>query len=193
MSETQNIPLEIYTELTPNPATIKFVTNRVLLENKSVDFREKSEAEISPLAQALFELPYVSGVFIANNFVSITKADEQDWHALIPELRDFLKKYLPSAKAIIKAGANIETTQPSDGNTETEARIIELLNNYVRPAVENDGGAIQFKSYKAGVVTLVLQGSCSGCPSSMVTLKAGIEGLLQRMVPEVKEVVAEEE
>ncbi len=185
-------PIEIYTEMTPNPAGLKFVTNRMLLQNNSVDFREVREASKSPFATGLFTFPFVHGVFISNNFVTVTKDMQHEWHDIIPQIKHFIKDWLNEENEIVEEGALLNPTEAGEENTEVEAQIIELLNNYVRPAVENDGGAIQFKSYKDGVVNLVMQGACSGCPSSTITLKAGIEGLLKRMVPEVQEVVAEE-
>ena len=192
METATKTPIEIYTEMTPNPASLKFVTNKMLLAENSVDYRDVKEAAQSPFASGLFEFPFVHGVFISNNFVTITKDTRHEWHDLIPQIKHFVKQWLLEEKDILEEGASINPTEAGDENTETEAKIIELLNSYVRPAVENDGGAIQFKSYKDGVVNLVMQGACSGCPSSMITLKAGIEGLLKRMVPEIKEVVAEE-
>lgn len=190
---TTALPVTVYTEMTPNPETMKFVTDRMLLPNVSVDFTEPSAAVNSPLAIELFGFPFVRGVFIMNNFVTLSKTADTDWHDVIPSMRVFLKNYLEASKPVFN-----ESFRPNNPNTTTshdESDIVknikEMLDNYVKPAVEMDGGAIQFKSYDNGKVTLLLQGSCSGCPSSMVTLKSGIEGLLKRMVPEVTEVVAE--
>jgi NFU1 iron-sulfur cluster scaffold homolog, mitochondrial len=191
--ETATVPVTVYTEMTPNPETMKFVTDRVLLPGNSVDFTEPSAAVQSPLAIELFGFPFVHGVFIMNNFVTLTKTADTEWSDVIPSMRVFIKNYIEQGKPLFNA-----TFKPSNPNAETthdESDIVknikEMLDNYVKPAVEMDGGAIQFKSYDDGKVTLLLQGSCSGCPSSMVTLKSGIEGLLKRMVPEVTEVVAE--
>jgi Fe-S cluster biogenesis protein NfuA len=146
------------------------------------------------LAKELFGFPFVKGVFIASNFVTLTKTPDTDWNDVIPSLREFLKEYLEEGKVVINEH---EIVAKQDNNivlsedTDIVARIKELLENYVKPAVEMDGGAISFKSFNDGVVSLVLQGSCSGCPSSMITLKSGIEGMMKRMIPEVKEVVAE--
>lgn len=185
--------LEIYTEYTPNPESLKFVANKMLLPNNSVDFRDAAAVKDAPLAEALFQqFSFVKGVFISNNFVTITKKDaEQEWIELVPEVKQFLKQYLSEEKPIVTAVAAAENSAAS-GN-ELEAKIINVLDTYVRPAVEMDGGNIRFKSYNEGVVTVMMQGSCSGCPSSTLTLKSGIEGLLKRMVPEVTEVVAEAE
>jgi len=136
-------------------------------------------------------------VFIASNFVTLTKTPETDWNDVIPTIRHFLKEYLEEGKPVINEDEIVVTK--NDGNViaaddnDVVKRIKELLENYVKPAVEMDGGAIQFRSYNDGVVNLMLQGSCSGCPSSMITLKAGIEGMMKRMIPEVTEVVAEAE
>lgn len=185
--------IEIYTEYTPNPESLKFVANKMLLPGNSVDFRDITTVKDAPLAEALFQqFSFVKGVFISNNFITITKKDaEQEWIELVPEVKQFLKQYLSENKPIATV-QTVTETNGIDGN-ELEAKIINVLNTYVRPAVEMDGGNIRFKSYNEGVVTVMMQGSCSGCPSSTLTLKSGIEGLLKRMVPEVKEVVAEAE
>ena len=184
--------VEIYTEYTPNPESLKFVLqNKMLLPNNSVDFRTKEEADTSPLVLALFDHDFVEGVFIANNFVTITKNPSYSWETIIPQVKTFLKDYIIQGKEVIKEGAELNAENGATGSDDIEQKIIDLLDKYVKPAVEMDGGAIQFRSFEDGVVTLTMQGACSGCPSSTVTLKSGIEGLLKRMVPEVKEVVAE--
>lgn len=193
---TQQSIIEIYTEYTPNPDSLKFVTNRMLLPQLNLDCRNVQEAEEVPLAKGLFEFPYVNGVFVANNFVTVSKKPGYDWDEIILEVKEFLKEYIKEGKPVVTPNykpAHQETAAAiANGKEgELEGRIRELLDTYVKPAVENDGGAIQFKSFNEGTVTLILQGSCSGCPSSTVTLKNGIEGLLKRMVPEVREVVAE--
>jgi Fe-S cluster biogenesis protein NfuA len=198
MIKTGNPIISIYTEMTPNPETMKFVANKLLYPGKSIDFPEASSAGPSPLASELFGFPFIKAVFIASNFVTLTKTPETEWNDVIPSVREFLKQYLEEAKAIVNEEeiAAMKTESNSDielNESDVVKRIKELLDNYVRPAVEMDGGAIQFRSYEDGVVNLMLQGSCSGCPSSMITLKAGIEGMMKRMIPEVKEVVAEAE
>lgn len=196
MLKTGNTIVSIYTEMTPNPETMKFVANKLLYPGKSIDFPDEASAAPSPLAKELFAFPFIRGVFIASNFVTLTKTPETQWDEVIPSVREFLKQYLEEGKAIInedqvpvKEDANTINADDSD----VVKRIKELLENYVKPAVEMDGGAIGFKGYHDGVVKLMMQGSCSGCPSSMITLKAGIEGMMKRMIPEVKEVVAEAE
>ncbi len=201
--ETTNKIVSIYTEATPNPATMKFVVNQMLLPQNSVDFPKPEAAkDISPLAEALFNaFDYVSGVFIMNNFVTITKAGEEpDWFEIAPKLREFIRNYVSEGKqvvntdalkAMVAANPDANPNEVSANDSEIVAKIKELLTKYVQPAVEMDGGAIVFRSFNNGVLTLGMQGSCSGCPSSTITLKAGIEGLLKRMVPAVESVEAE--
>ncbi len=198
MIKTGNPIISIYTEMTPNPETMKFVANKLLYPGKSIDFPDAESAKPSPLATELFGFPFIKAVFIASNFVTLTKTTETDWNDAIPSIRQFLKDYLEEGKAIINEEELAAVKQTSSNEVAADdddvvKRIKELLDNYVRPAVEMDGGAIQIKSYEAGTVSLAMQGSCSGCPSSMITLKAGIEGMMKRMIPEVKEVVAEAE
>lgn len=199
MIKTGNPVISIYTEMTPNPETMKFVANKLLYPGKSIDFQDETTASASPLAKELFSFPFIKSVFIASNFVTLTKtSDTEDWHDIIPTIKQFLKEYLEENKPVVneEEAAKIKqqaTNTVSADDNDVVKRVKELLENYVKPAVEMDGGAIQFKSYKDGVVSLMLQGSCSGCPSSMITLKAGIEEMMKRMIPEVKEVVAEAE
>ncbi len=199
MIKTGNPIISIYTEMTPNPETMKFVANKLLYPGKSIDFQDEGQAAPSPLAKELFSFPFIKSVFIASNFVTLTKTpDTEDWQDVIPSVKQFLKDYLENDGPIVNEDEVAKTKQDTGNiilsdDTDVVKRIKELLDNYVRPAVEMDGGAIQFKSYDEGTVNLMLQGSCSGCPSSMVTLKAGIEGMMKRMIPEVKEVVAEAE
>ena len=193
-------PVMLYTEQTPNPETLKFVTNKMLYRG-TADFKEEELAkEWSELAAALFAFPYVKGVYICNNFVTITKEFTYQWEDIMLSLKEFIKKYVADEKPIISDGfeeamKDIEKENSSREYTGDEAvlveKIKELIDTYVKPAVEMDGGNIEFKSFDKGVVTVILQGSCSGCPSSTVTLKSGIEGMLKRMVPEVTEVVSE--
>jgi Fe-S cluster biogenesis protein NfuA len=187
--------IEIYTEMTPNPESLKFITNRQILPNFQLDFRTAEVAAGSQLATVLFEIPFVHGVFIANNFVTITKKAEYEWFEITPELKEAVKNFLQSGKKPVD-----DTLLPKDilqeqkseaANDDPETKIKDLLEKYVKPAVQMDGGHIEFKSFEQGVVTLSLQGSCSSCPSSTLTLKSGIEGLLKRMVPEVEEVIAD--
>lgn len=198
MIKTGNITVSIYTEMTPNPETMKFVANKLLYPGKSIDFQDIEAAKPSPLALELFSFPFVKSVFIASNFVTLTKTAEADWEDIKPSMRQFLKDYLEDGKQVVNDD-EVPVSVSTEGNIvlsedgDVVKRIKELLENYVKPAVEMDGGAIQFKKFEEGVVTLMLQGSCSGCPSSMITLKSGIEGMMKRMIPEVTEVVAEAE
>ena len=194
MIKTGNPLISIYTEMTPNPETMKFVANKLLYAGKSIDFPDADSAKPSPLATELFGFPFIRAVFIASNFVTLTKTPETDWQDVIPSIRQFLKDYLEEGKAVINEEEVVSIKKESSNEVladddDVVKRIKELLENYVKPAVEMDGGAIQFRSYEDGVVNLMLQGSCSGCPSSMITLKAGIEGMMKRMIPEVKEVI----
>lgn len=198
MIKTGNPIISIYTEMTPNPETMKFVANKLLYPGKSIDFPDVESVKASPLATEFFGFPFIKAVFIASNFVTLTKTLETEWQDVIPSVRQFLKEYLEEGKAVINEEELATYKQESSNESSADdddvvKRIKELLDNYVRPAVEMDGGAIQFKSYNEGTVNLMMQGSCSGCPSSMITLKAGIEGMMKRMIPEVKEVVAEAE
>lgn len=194
--KTGNPVISIYTEMTPNPETMKFVANKLLYPGKSADFQDEESASASPLAMQLFAFPFVQAVFIASNFVTITKTDDtEDWYDVIPAIKQFLKEYLEEGREVINE-EKLSTRKQESSNIvlhdddDVVKRIKELLENYVKPAVEMDGGAIQFISYEDGVVNLEMQGACSGCPSSMITLKAGIEGMMKRMIPEVKEVIA---
>jgi Fe-S cluster biogenesis protein NfuA len=199
MIKTGNPVISIYTEMTPNPETMKFVANKLLYPGKSIDFPDVESAKPSPLAVELFGFPFIRAVFIASNFVTLTKTPDTEWTDVIPTIRQFLKEYLEDNSKPVINEDEVAAIKPESSNLvaadddDVVKRIKELLENYVKPAVEMDGGAIQFKSYEDGVVNLMLQGSCSGCPSSMITLKAGIEGMMKRMIPEVKEVVAEAE
>jgi Fe-S cluster biogenesis protein NfuA len=198
MEATAKSPVLLYTEQTPNPESLKFVTNKMLYRG-TADFREPQLAiEWSPLATALFDLPYVKGVYICNNFVTISKEFNYDWAEIMLKIKEFIKNYVENDGEIVKEGfaealAAIEAQAPQYHGDDAElvVRIKELIDTYVKPAVEMDGGNIEFKAFDKGTVYVVLQGSCSGCPSSTVTLKAGIEGMLTRMIPEVKEVVSE--
>lgn len=200
MIKTGNPIISIYTEMTPNPETMKFVANKLLYPGKSIDFPDETSATPSPLAKELFSFPFIKSVFIASNFVTLTKtSDTEDWQDVIPAIKQFMKDYLENGGVVINEDEVVIHKKQDASNTvqagddDVVVRIKELLENYVKPAVEMDGGAIQFKSYADGVVNLALQGSCSGCPSSMITLKAGIEGMMKRMIPEVQEVVADAE
>lgn len=194
---TTNIPVMIYTESTPNPNTLKFVTNKALLLNDAVEFQNVDETNEAPLAKALFGFDGVTNVFISNNFVTISKIDELLWTEIMIPIKDFLKKYIDDGNTILNENyvkpTKTATNAISDDDSDVDIRIKGALDKYVKPAVEMDGGNISFVKFEDGKLTLQLQGSCSGCPSSTITLKQGIENLLKRFVPEVQEVVAENE
>ncbi len=201
MSTATQSPIMLYTEQTPNPESLKFVTNKILYKG-TADFREEELAqEWSPLAKSLFEFSYVKGVYVCNNFVTVTKEFNYSWEDIMLKLKEFIKTYVSEGKTIVNDGFEeaMKAKEEESGvgyeytgdEVELVKKIKELIDTYVKPAVEMDGGNIEFKSFDKGVVTVILQGSCSGCPSSTVTLKSGIEGMLKRMVPEVTEVVSE--
>ena len=193
MNEIKNAVV-VYAESTPNPASMKFVANLFLLKSGSVEFLNKEHARTCPLAFQLFDFSGVASVFISSNFVTVTKKTDIEWFDITTILREFIKSFLESGEPVFtgdkgqKADPTIERTLTASA---VETKIVEALEEYVKPAVEQDGGAIHFKSFENGVVTLILKGSCSGCPSSVVTLKNGIENLLKQLIPEVHEVVAE--
>jgi NFU1 iron-sulfur cluster scaffold homolog, mitochondrial len=182
--------VHIYLESNPNPNSLKFVVNEMLIpDGMSFDFADPEKAVEAPLAQELFMYPFVDRVFYASNFVTVTKKQDVEWLEIQNIIRDHIKQFLESGKLIldIKSPASAEEQE----ETETTKKIKSILDEYIRPAVEQDGGAISFHSFQDGELKVVLQGSCSGCPSSTITLKAGIENLFKRMMPdEVKSVEA---
>ncbi len=185
--------INLYTEANPNPNSMKFVANVMLAEDSIThDFPTLESAENSPLAQELFTLPYVQRVFVMNNFVTITKPEQYEWHDIISQLKQQIKQYLEEDKPVFKTNLS-NSLIPHADEPEIDRKIKQILDEYVRPAVETDGGFIGFHSFEenTGIVKVLLQGSCSGCPSSTITLKMGIENLLKRMVPEVQTVIAE--
>lgn len=208
-------PINVYAELTPNPNSLKFVADVLLLENGSVEYHSPEETVNCPLARQLFGFSGVQKVFISSNFITVTKDAGIDWFDITNILREFIRGFLMSDEKLFlsspfsvdhrpvspEKSANEPSTeavpvpvelseQSAAPDPEAEKQIMAVLEEYVRPAVEGDGGAIDFRSFRNGVVSVVLKGSCSGCPSSTVTLKSGIENLLKQMVPGVKEVVA---
>lgn len=197
--QQQVVPVMIYTEATPNPLTLKFVVNRPLMPDDFVDLQSSEDAVGAPLAEMLFGMNGVTGVYISNNFVTITKSEEVLWHELMAPLKSSLKTYLEENKPVFNENFTKPERQAAntitESDTDVEIRIKGVLEKYVKPAVEMDGGSISFVEFdtETGKLTLQLQGSCSGCPSSTVTLKQGIDGLMKRFVPEVKDVVAEGE
>ena len=192
-------PIFVYTELSPNPNSMKFVLNFELVpDGLSFDYPSLEtaleEGKSSPLAADLFQFPHVKRVFIASNFITITKGDDIAWEEVLRDTKQFIKIYFEENHPVFEQKTIENNTLIVDArDSDTVQKIKAALDQYVRPAVESDGGAINFHSFDegSGVVKVLLQGSCSGCPSSTLTLKAGIENLLTRMVPDVKEVVAE--
>jgi Fe-S cluster biogenesis protein NfuA len=174
--------IHIYLESNPNPNSLKFVVNEMLVpEGISFDFPDADSTENAPLAKELFQYPFVDRVFYMSNFITVTKKGDVEWLEIQNTLKEHISKFLSSGKFIIEVSEpEISSTEEE---TETVKKIKTILEEYIRPAVEQDGGAITYHSFKEGVVKVKLQGSCSGCPSSMVTLKAGIENLFQRMMP----------
>ncbi len=181
--------IEIYTETTPNPETMKFVFNREIFPEQTADFPTIESTSYSPLAKNLFEFSFVNGVFIMNDFVTITRMPGVEWEEIAPIMKEFLKSYIAAGEPIVFERPE-ENTKDYGADNDIVAKIKEILETYIKPAVEVDGGQISFRDFENGVVTVELRGSCSGCPSSTVTLKRGIEGMLTKMVPSVKEVVA---
>jgi len=215
-------PIQVFAESTPNPSVIKLITNRALLPGYLLEMNRQNDQGLSPLGTRLLEFDELVSVMISGSFVSLTRQPHAEWSELIPVLRDFMSHYLQSELPIvdqvlwkthgpflaIDAQAITTVNEENHGldqasqdpvgegfhrNPQIESKIEEILRDYIQPAVEQDGGAILFKSFnpESGLVKVVLRGACNGCPSASLTLKAGIENLLRRMIPEVKEVVAD--
>lgn len=189
-NKTQKQPITVYGETTPNPAALKFVVSRMLTKN-SIEFKNIDETAASPLAKELFKFPYVKEVFIDENYISVTKYEINDWQEITLELRTFIKQYIENGgtvldESLIVANAEQEKTktQEFDKLDVTSQQIINILEEYVKPAVQADGGNIAFESYDEETKTakVILQGACSGCPSSTFTLKSGIENMLKSML-----------
>ena len=189
MSNTLPKNVHIYLESNPNPNSLKFVVNQMLVpDGLSFDFPDPQSTDISPLAKELFQFEFVDRVFFASNFITVTKKADVEWFEVQNILKDFIRTYLDKGKFVIELPGVIPVQEEE---TETIKKIKTILDEYIRPAVEQDGGAITYHSFQDGIVKVKLQGSCSGCPSSTVTLKAGIENLFTRMMPgEVKAVEA---
>ncbi|WP_226390108.1 NifU family protein [Penaeicola halotolerans] len=190
MLQATKRPVNIYMEANPNPNSMKFVLNFMLLgDGISYDFPDAKSADNSLIAEQLFNFAAVERVFIAANFITVTKKADIEWIDIQDFIKETIKKYFESEQPVVKVAPTSDPLfDPND--SETVKVIKGILDEYIRPAVEQDGGAITFYSFQDGVVKVMLQGSCSGCPSSTVTLKAGIENLLKRMVPEVTSVEA---
>lgn len=179
----------IQTETTPNPATLKFLPGRTVLSEGTLDIRSRDEAAQSPLAERLFEVPGINGVFFGSDFVTVTKS-EGEWQHLKPAILGALMEHFMSDAPLLRAGATAAADDEffDAADTEMVETIKELIETRVRPAVANDGGDITFRGFKDGIVYLSMKGACSGCPSSTATLRHGIQNLLRHFVPEVNEV-----
>ncbi|NLP57344.1 NifU family protein [Lutibacter sp. B1] len=190
------IPVEIYAEVTPNPSVLKFVSNKKLVDT-DFEFKNIDEAKISPLATELFNFPFVKEIFISENYVSVTKFDIVEWEDVMVEVRSFIKQFIADGKTIATsiqqtAKKTVETTTEKELD-DVSKQIVDILDEYIRPAVAADGGNILFQSYDidSKTVNVILQGACSGCPSSTITLKNGIENMLKQLIPgKIEEVVA---
>lgn len=193
----RKVPVEVYAEVTPNPAVLKFVANKKIVE-RDFEFKNIEEAINSPLATELYNFPFVKEVFISENYVSITKFDVVEWEDVMVDIRSFIKEFIADGKTIISEAAEQEKNPVEAVNIETDLddvskQIIGILDEYIRPAVAADGGNILFQSYEENtkIVNVVLQGACSGCPSSTITLKNGIENMLKQMIPgKIEQVIA---
>ena len=187
IKKKKNNPISIYTESTPNPAVLKFVSNKLIVEN-NIEFNNIEEAQSMDFAKKLFEFSYIKNIFLSKNFVSVTKYDVKSWDEIVLELRNFIKNYLENNE--INQVINTKKS-PSIDLDETSEKIISILDEYIKPAVSSDGGNILFDSYdpKKKLVKVVLQGACSGCPSSTITLKNGIENMLKEMLQDEVETV----
>ncbi len=189
-NKTQKQPITVYGETTPNPAALKFVVSRMLTKTP-VEFKNIDEAKASPLAQELFKFPYVKEVFMDENYVSVTKYAVSDWQEITLELRTFIKQYIENGGTVLDESLIVAHKELENSKTEnfdnldvTSQQIINILEEYVKPAVQADGGNIAFESYDEATKTakVILQGACSGCPSSTFTLKSGIENMLKSML-----------
>ncbi|MGB2085996.1 MAG: NifU N-terminal domain-containing protein [Flavobacteriaceae bacterium] len=187
-AEIKKIPATVYAESTPNPNVMKFVANKMLVDN-IFEFKCLEDASNAPLAQALFQFPFVNEVFIDANYISINKKDTVSWDEVVMEVREFIRTYIEAGKTIVSS--NQSTTNSTsvvidlDALDETSREIVKIIDDYIKPAVASDGGNILFEAYNPEdkSVQVILQGACSGCPSSTFTLKNGIENMLKEMLP----------
>jgi len=195
---SKKIPVEVYAEVTPNPSVLKFVANKKLVD-ADVEYKNIEEAKNSPLATELFNFPFTKEVFISENYVSVTKFDVVEWAEITVEIRSFIQQFISNGKTIVTAYAEKKAEESTSNNVnidnldDVSLQIIGILDEYIRPAVAADGGNILFQSYNAPTktVNVILQGACSGCPSSTITLKNGIENMLKQLIPgKIEEVVA---
>ncbi|MGB0870425.1 MAG: NifU family protein [Flavobacteriales bacterium] len=191
---TKRIPISIYAEITPNPSVMKFVSNIELNPNDSLEFKNIEDAQVSPLCTKLFTLPFVKEVFLAKNFIAITKFNIVEWDTVAMEVRVMIQEYIADGGIVLKENItpddlpqnNIEPEETAIDKipeNEIEERIIAILNEYVKPSVAQDGGDIIFSDYEDGVLKVKLLGACNGCPSASVTLKQGVQNIFQQMMP----------
>ncbi|OYV41595.1 MAG: NifU family protein [Rhodospirillales bacterium 20-64-7] len=178
----------IETEGTPNPATLKFLPGREILGNRTADFADADAALLSPLAEALFGIEGVARVFLGGDFITVTKTSDAEWQALKPQILGLLMEHFLADRPILREHAELAAEDFDPADSEIAVQIKELLDTRIRPAVASDGGDIIFRGYRDGVVSLTMQGACSGCPSSTATLKHGIENMLRHYIPEVRSV-----
>lgn len=194
---TKKVPIEIYSEVTPNPSVLKFVANKKLVEF-DLEYKNIEEAKNSPLATELYNFPFVKEIFISENYVSITKFNTVEWSEITNEIRSFIKQFIANSKTIVDKSAQPKNNEQNQGIQledldDVSKQIVAILDEYIKPAVAADGGNILFDSYEpeSKVVNVILQGACSGCPSSTITLKNGIENMLKQLIPgQIEQVVA---
>lgn len=199
----EKILYNVYAEMTPNPDAIKFVSDQIICDTYA-EFTDKEHAQGHLLPSKLFAFPFVKSVLIAPQYISVIKIPDISWDDIVLEMREFISQHLNSGEPVLderllaiqanngnNEHSNQITIQSKTPENETEQKIVDVLNEYIRPAVESDGGAVEFLGFDNGKVLIALKGSCSGCPSSTITLKNGIEQLLRNMVPGVEEVIAE--
>jgi Fe-S cluster biogenesis protein NfuA len=181
----------IQTEATPNPATLKFLPGRDVMQSGTANFPDRESAARSPLAERLFQIDGLTGVFLGSDFIAVTKADDREWYLLKPAILGVIMEHFTAGRPVVLGGEpqNAQASG-SDEDDEVVAQIKELIDTRVRPAVAQDGGDIVFHGFENGVVLLHMQGACAGCPSSTATLKMGIENMLRHYIPEVVEVRA---
>lgn len=180
----------IQTEHTPNPATLKFLPGCPVMQSGTANFTSSGEAQVSPLAEGLFGVDGVSGIFLGSDFITVTKTDDKDWEVLKPQILGAIMEHFQSGKAVMSESAPQGGAEESEAGDAIGKQIKELIDTRVRPAVAQDGGDIVFKGFEDGIVYLHMQGACAGCPSSTATLKHGIENMLRHYIPEVTEVRA---
>ena len=185
----KKVPVTVYAESTPNPSVMKFVANKMLVEN-TFEYKSEAEAVHAPLAQALFGFPFVQEVFLDANYISINKNETASWEEIVMEIREFIRAYIEDGKTVVSSAEQAQnafasSATPVEELDETSQEIVKIIEDYIKPAVASDGGNILFDHYNADdkSVNVVLQGACSGCPSSTITLKNGIETMLKEMLP----------